>query len=111
MKYLLYDNECPFCCNIVKKLSSLIEDPSISYIPLNSKQGKKLITKYSLENLRSVIYINHNNKIFVKSNAILNICKLMNFPYKLLYILNIFPTYFLNLGYNFIARNRMRIKM
>ena len=109
--YLLYDQECPFCCSIVKKVSSLINNIDISYIHLKSKKGKKLINKYYLHNINSVIYINHNSKVFIKSNAILNLSKYMNSPYNLLYILNIIPRHLLDLAYDFIARNRMRIKL
>ena len=109
--YLLYDKECPFCCSIVKKISSLIKDIDISYNHLKSKKGEELITKYSLENINSVIYINHNRKVFIKSNAILNLSKHMNSPYNLLYILNIIPRRLLDLGYDFIAKNRIRIKL
>ena len=110
MNYLLYDNECPFCCNIVKKISPLIKKSNISYVHIKSKEGNSIITKYSLQNINSVVYINQHKKVFIKSAAILNICKLMRFPYNLLYILIIFPRSFLNIGYDFIARNRMYIQ-
>ncbi len=109
MNYLLYDNECPFCCNIVKKISPLLEKRNISYIYIKSKKGKSLINKYSLENINSIIYINQKNKVFIKSTAILNVFKLMKFPYNLVYVLIIFPKFFLNIGYDFIAKNRMYI--
>mgnify|MGYP001261240931 CR=1 FL=1 len=109
MNYLLYDNACPFCCNIVKKISPLLEKRNISYIHIKSKKGISLINKYSLENINSIIYINQNNKVFIKSTAILNICKLMKFPYNLTYILIVFPKFFLNIVYDFIAKNRMYI--
>ena len=109
--YLLYDKQCPFCCSIVKKVSSLIKNIEISYVHLKSKKGTELTTKYSLENINSVIYINHNKKVFIKSNAILTLSKHMKSPYNLLYILNLIPRYLLDLGYDFIARNRMRINL
>ena len=111
MEYLLYDHECSFCSSIVKKVSCLINHGKIHYIPIKSKQGKKLTNKYFLENVTSVIYINHNKKAFIKSASILNISKRMNFPYKLLYILNIFPKSILDIGYDFIAKNRNYIKI
>ena len=109
--YLLYDNECPFCSNIVERISSLIRNIDISYNHLKSKKGQELTKQYSLQNIKSVIYINHNNKVFIKSNAILNLCKHMIYPYNIFYILNIIPSPLLNLGYDFIAKNRMRIKL
>ena len=110
MNYLLYDNECPFCCNIVKKISPLIKKSNISYVHIKSKEGNSIITKYSLQNINSVVYINQHKKVFIKSAAILNICKLMRFPYNLLYILIILPRSFLNIGYDFIAQKRMYIQ-
>lgn len=111
MNYLLYDHECPFCCRIVRKISSSIDKNDVSYNPLKSKKGKQLIKKYTLENIRSVVYINNNKKIFIKSSAILNLCKHMKFPYNMLYVLNIIPSFILDLAYNFIAKNRMLIKI
>ena len=110
MKYLLYDNECPLCCNIVRKISRLTKNLDISYEHIRSKKGKELIEKYYLENIDSVIYI-ENKRAFIKSNAIMRICKQMSFPYNLSYILNIFPEPLLNLGYDFIAKNRLKIKI
>ena len=110
MKYLLYDNECPFCCSIVRKISSLAKNLDISYEHIRSKKGKELIEKYYLENIDSVIYI-ENKSVFIKSSAILRLCKQMRFPYNLCYIFNVFPESLLDLGYNFIAKNRLKIKI
>ena len=110
MKYLLYDNECPFCIKIVKNISSLINDASISYVPIKSNHGRKLITKYSLEKINSVIYIDNLGYTYIKSRAILNICKLMKFPYKMFYLLDSLPTSILDILYDFIAKNRMYLK-
>ena len=110
MMYLLYDNECPFCCNIVKKISGLIDNPDLTYHNIKSTVGQKIVKQYSLENVKSVIYID-NEMILLKSNAILHLCKQMSFPYNLFYILNILPESLLNIGYNFIAKNRMKIKL
>lgn len=111
MNCLLYDHECPFCCHIVKKLSSIIDNKEVSYIKIKSKKGKELIKIHSLENIKSVIYIKDNKKVFIKSDAILNLCREMRMPYKTLYILTIIPKFLADLVYDFIAKNRMRIKI
>lgn len=111
MKYLLYDNECPFCSKVIKKISPIITTSKISYIKLTSPEGQKLIKKYSLENINSVIYINEKERIFIKANAILNLSNHMIFPYNLFYILRIIPKPILNFGYDFIAKNRIRIRI
>ena len=50
MRYVLYDGECSFCRNIVIRLSSLINDSSISFFSFNSTKGNELILNYNLQN-------------------------------------------------------------
>ena len=111
MQHVLYDHTCPFCCSIIKRLSTLIKINDISFVHLDSIKGNKLITKYNIKHKNTVIYINHKNRVFTKSIAVLNLIKLMRFPYNLIYVFNILPTFFLNLCYDFIAKNRMYIKI
>ena len=109
MRYVLYDDDCQFCSNLVKKTSSLIEGSVMLFSPFNSCKGKELISNYNIQNIDSVIYIDPQEKIFLKATAVLNVCKFMKFPYNLFYIFNILPNSFLNLAYNFIAKNRNNI--
>ena len=109
MRYVLYDDDCQFCSNLVKKTSSLIEGSVILFSPFNSCKGKELISNYNIQDIDSVIYIDHREKIFLKAAAVLNICKFMRFPYNLFSIFNILPNSFLNLVYNLISKNRMNI--
>ena len=104
-RYVLYDGDCNFCSNIVDRISSLIKNENILFVPFTSKQARELISVYNIQNLNSVIYIDHN-RIFYKSKAILNICKRMRFPYKYYYIFNIVPAFILDLAYDFIAKRR-----
>ena len=109
MGSVLYDDDCKFCSNLVKKTSSLIEDSVVLFLPFNSIKGKELLSNYNIEDINSVIYIDQREKIFLKAEAVLCICKFMRFPYNLFSIFNILPNTLLNLVYNFISRNRMRI--
>ena len=109
MRYVLYDDDCQFCSNLVKKTSSLIEDSVILFSSFNSCKGKELISNYNIQNIDSVIYIDPQEKIFFKATAVLSVCKFMRFPYNLFLIFNILPNFLLSLMYNFIAKNRMSI--
>ena len=109
MKYVLYDGDCRFCSNLVHKISSLIKDSDTLFFSFKSFKGKELISNYNIQNIDSVIYIDPQEKIFLKATAVLNLCKFMKFPYNLFYIFNILPNSFLNLAYNFIAKNRNNI--
>ena len=109
MNYVLYDGDCPFCSNLSNRISSLIKDSDILFFPFNSFEGRELISKYEIKNIDSVIYIDNQERIFLRATALLTVCKSMKFPYNLFFIFNIFPNYFLNLVYNFIAKNRHKI--
>ena len=110
MSYLIYDDECNFCCNIVSMITPLVDRSNINYISLRSQKAKELIDFYDLQNINSVIYFDGKDKVYVKAIAVLKVFSIMKFPYKLLYAFNILPQSFLNFLYDFIARNRMRLK-
>ena len=111
MSYILYDNNCPFCKKIIEIISNLIDEKKLKITPIESKIGKKIVAENSLENANSIIYVSDSAKTYLKSKAVLKICSLMKFPYNLMYIFNIFPKSILDYCYDFIARNRMKIKI
>ena len=110
MRYLIYDDECNFCCNVVRILTSLVDKSVVTYISLKSPKTKEIINYHNLQNVNSVIYLDDKGKIHIKAVAVLNVFRIMKFPYNLLYLFNIFPDSFLNFIYDFIAKNRMKIK-
>ncbi len=110
MRYLIYDDECNFCCNVIRILTSLVGKSVVTYISLKSQKAKDLIKYHNLENVNSVIYVDNNGTVYIKAIAVLNVFRIMKFPYNLLYLFNIFPDSFLNFLYDFISKNRMRIK-
>ena len=110
MRYLIYDDECNFCCNVVRILTSLVDTSVITYIPLKSSKTKELISYHNIQNVNSVIYLDDKGKAYIKAIAVLNVFKTMKFPYNLIYLFKIFPTSVLNFIYDFIAKNRMKIK-
>ena len=111
MRYLLYDSNCPFCNKVIKKVSKLINDKKIKILAINSKEGNHIIKLNNLENVNSVIFINTKGEVYLKSEAIIKISLLMRFPFNTLYIFNIFPNRILDLIYDFVAKNRMKIKI
>ena len=111
MRYLLYDSNCPFCKKVVEKISKLINDKNINILAISSKKGTHIIKLNNLENVNSVIFINTTGEVYLKSKAIIKISLLMRFPFNTLYIFNIFPKRILDLIYDFVAKNRMKIKI
>mgnify|MGYP001273709008 CR=1 FL=1 len=111
MRYLLYDSNCPFCNKVVEKISKLINDKKVKILAINSKKGSHIIKKNNLENVNSVIYVNSKGETYIKSKAIIKISLLMRFPFNIAYIFNILPNRILDFIYDFVAKNRMKIKI
>lgn len=108
MNYLIYDDQCNFCLTVLKKVKPKVKNDQIIYIARSSDEGKKIIYKYKLSNINSIIYIQNDN-ILIKSKAIIKIFASMKFPYYLLFVFNILPSKILDLVYDFIAKRRHKI--
>ena len=105
---VLYDGECQFCEKWVHFAQSKLQDKTISFLPINSVEAIKIEQEFQIRNQDSVVYI-QNNIIFFKSQAVLKICKQLQFPYNYLVFLKILPTFLLNFGYDFIAKRRLKL--
>ena len=105
---VLYDGECNFCNTWICFIKSKLKKNEISFIPFNSIEGAKTIKRFKLKNQNSVAYI-QNDIIFLKSSAVLKICKQLQFPYHLLQCSKIIPTFLLDFFYDFIAKRRLKL--
>jgi len=105
---VLYDGECQFCEKWVHFAQSKLQDKTISFLPINSVESIKIEQELQIGNQDSVVYI-QNNIVFFKSQAVLKICKQLQFPYNYLVFLKILPTFLLNFGYDFIAKRRLKL--
>ena len=105
---VLYDGECDFCNKWVNFSKSKLKNNEISFIPFNSIEGMKIIEEFQIKNQNSVAYI-QNDIVFFKSNAVLKICKKLQFPYNYLGITKILPTFLLDFSYDFIAKRRLKL--
>ena len=105
---VIYDGDCQFCKKWTKFAQSKLQDKTISFFPFNSVEGIKIEEEFLIENQESVVYI-QNNIVFFRSQAVLKICKQLQFPYNYLVFLKILPTFLLDFGYDFIAKRRHKL--
>ena len=105
---VLYDGECQFCKKWVRFAHCKLQDKTMSFLPFNSVEAIKIEQELQIGNQDSVVYI-QNNIVFFKSQAVLKICKQLQFPYNYLVFLKILPTFLLNFGYDFIAKRRLKL--
>ena len=105
---LLFDSGCKLCNSSIKFVTKGDKKQQINQIPLSSSEGLAIVAKYpSLQNINSIIFI-ANNKLFIESDAIIEIAKQLSFPYKFLAAGNIVPKKWRDNIYRWIAKNRYK---
>ena len=105
---LFFDGDCSFCNFWVKFISKNKRRDNFEFHSLQSDLGIAIIQKYNLENVDSII-LEKEAKIYLKSNAALQIIKQLKFPWFLFFLGIILPKYLRDYLYEFIARNRRKI--
>jgi predicted DCC family thiol-disulfide oxidoreductase YuxK len=110
MNIVLFDGICNLCNASVRFISRHDKDNKIQFASLQSEKAKELLKNvaFNNENLNSIVFI-ADQKIFLKSDAAIEIAKLLNgFPRYLQYF-RIIPRFIRDIVYDLIARNRYRL--
>jgi predicted DCC family thiol-disulfide oxidoreductase YuxK len=104
---ILFDGVCNLCNASVQTIIKLDKNKIFHFASLQSKAGKELTKKYSLENYDSVCILK-NERAYVKSNAAIQILISIGGFYKLIYVAYIMPRVVRDGLYDFIAENRYK---
>ena len=106
---LYYDAECKLCNTWLNMLSKIDKNNRIQYVALQSKIGNILSEKYNFdfEKANTVVFEN-NNKIYIRSEAVIECLSYLGGFWELLKVLQIFPLRIRDAVYNAIARNRYK---
>jgi predicted DCC family thiol-disulfide oxidoreductase YuxK len=81
---------------------------NLRFAPLQSAIGAELINKMGItKGVDSVIFI-EADKFSIYSGAALKICWHLSFPFNILYLLIVIPSFARNLVYKWIAANRYK---
>ena len=105
---LLFDSGCKLCNSSIKFVTKGDKKQQINQIPLTSSEGAAIVAQYPLlQNINSIIFI-ANNKLFIESDAIIEIAKQLSFPYKFLAAGRLVPKKWRDNIYRWIAKNRYR---
>ena len=113
---ILYDGECGLCDHVVQFLLDKDKKQVLHYSPLQGNIATEIIRENTeLQKLDSILYVRtttkHDKKnleIFWHSSAVIEICKILPFPYSLMRFLFLCPKFIRDWGYRFIARHRLR---
>ena len=105
---LLFDSGCKLCNSSIKFVTKGDPQQKIKQITLQSTQGQEILAVHPyLQDVNSIILI-INDKVFIESDAILQIAQHLSFPYKLLVAGIIVPKKWRDTMYRWIAKNRYK---
>ncbi|MCX6201152.1 MAG: DCC1-like thiol-disulfide oxidoreductase family protein [Bacteroidetes bacterium] len=105
---LLFDSGCKLCNSSIKFVTKGDPQQKIKQIALQSIQGQEILAAQPyLLDVNSIILI-VNDKVFIESDAILQIAQHLSFPYKLLAAGIIVPKKWRDAIYRWIAKNRYK---
>lgn len=104
---IFYDSGCGLCGRSVEFLKKIDKKNNFTFVPLNSPMASDFLrsSASALLNIDSVIYLN-KNRIYLKSDAVIEILSNLSGPLSPLRIFKFLPVSFRDGIYDLIARNR-----
>lgn len=103
---IIFDGVCNFCNNSVQFILKADRKKIFRFTAFQSGAGKKLIQTFNIPpNFDSVILI-YQNKAHLKSDAAIEIGKLLPFPWRILSSIKFIPKKWRDFLYDLIAKNR-----
>jgi predicted DCC family thiol-disulfide oxidoreductase YuxK len=110
MNIVLFDGECNFCNASVKVIIKYDKEDRIKFASQQSDIGKKMMleNRYFNNPLDTIIFISAN-KIYTKTDAIIEICKLLKgFP-KVILIIGLIPKKIRDYLYSLFSKYRYNL--
>jgi predicted DCC family thiol-disulfide oxidoreductase YuxK len=111
--YLIFDGECKLCQGAVRFLSKDKSAERFSFVALQDSLAEKINTQYKISketSLHSVILIRHN-RVYTKSTAVIKALQEKGGFWYISGILLVIPPFIRNLVYDWVAKNRNRLKL
>ena len=110
-KIILFDGVCNLCNTMVNFVIERDTKDAFRFVALQSETGTAILKKIGLfdKDIDSIVLYEPGVAYFYKANAALEIAKSLGGIYSVLgYVLNIFPDFILNFGYDVVAKNRYK---
>lgn len=105
---ILFDGECNLCSQSVQFIIKRDQHSCFKFASLQSEFGVKRLQERGLDHqLKSIVLI-RNNRVYIKSAAILRICKDLGGGWKFMALFLIIPAPIRDVLYNFVTKNRYK---
>ena len=106
---VLFDGVCHFCNNSVNFIIDRDPKKKFVFAPLQSELAKNVLTRLGEDStVIDTIILIHDNKLYKRSRAALEIAKQLNGLWPLCYVFIIIPGFIRDLVYKLIAKNRYK---
>ncbi len=107
---ILFDGDCYLCSRTIQFISKRDKKKLFNFYPLQSRKGQTLLQNYKLSiyNLDTFVYIKEENA-FIKSTAVLQVCKSLGGLWKILFIFIVIPKMIRDYFYDLVAKNRHKL--
>jgi predicted DCC family thiol-disulfide oxidoreductase YuxK len=108
-RVVLFDGVCNLCNSSVLFIIKRDTRAKLKFASLQSDYGSEQLKRFSLpvSALNSVLLV-REGRLFQKSNAALEIARMLDGMWPLMYAFKIVPSFIRDLIYNWIANNRYR---
>jgi predicted DCC family thiol-disulfide oxidoreductase YuxK len=104
-----FDSECIMCDGFVKFILRNEKHSNFHFVSNKSTKGQNLMEQFNL-NSSEYIVVQIEEKVFVKSTAVLIIMKNLRKPWCILgFFLNFIPSFIRDYFYDFVAKRRYKI--
>ena len=108
LSLIIIDGDCNLCNGTAKNIQKRDKNKLFHYVSLQSDSGKHIIKKYNISSeVDSVVFIN-KKQAFIKSDAVIEIARLLPFPWSLAVTLKFFPKTWRDWIYDIVAKKRYK---
>jgi predicted DCC family thiol-disulfide oxidoreductase YuxK len=106
--HLLYDDQCQFCCAIARWAKA--QNAEIEVWSVRSTDSKELLKTHGIHfiDLQTVYFV--EGAVYVRSRAAFQLIRHTQRPWRWLALFRFLPLSLTDFCYNFIAKNRHKIR-
>ena len=105
-RIVYFDGFCNLCSGIVHWLIRIDKNKLLFFAYLDSDSGKNLLLQLPESTTKNTILFHYNNELFIRSDAVLQILKVLGRPWSIMYLFSFLHGSIRNWVYDIIAKNR-----
>lgn len=104
---IFFDGICRLCNGFVRFLIKRDKKKKFKYVSIQSKVGQLILSERNIPDPDSVVLF-YKNSFYFKFDAIIEIARLLSFPWSYFRVIKFIPKKWRDYGYDFVAKNRFK---